>query len=195
MDILKVDTTKRNPHLIPGGRRETLVNLFREMDFKVGAEIGVEQGHFTKVLAEANPQAKIYAIDAWAAYKSYRDHVSQEKLDGFYQDTLKRVEPYNVEVIRGFSMDVVKQFEDNSLDFVFIDGNHNFINVAQDIYHWHQKVRPGGIVSGHDFRRGTVHGWDCAVKDVVPAWCYSQGITPWFVVTGDKSPSWFYVKV
>lgn len=189
-----IDLSKKGPYEISGDRNE-LARLFGDLGLKKGAEIGVEQGKFTKILFDANPGAHISAIDAWAAYKGYRDHVSQEKLDGFKQATEELLNGYNVEIIKGYSMDVVKNFEDESLDFVYIDGNHDFINVAQDIYHWHQKVKKGGIVSGHDYRRGsTAHGWKCDVKDVVQAWTYSQGIGPLFITSGERSPSWFYVK-
>jgi len=186
-----LDESQKSPLLIPGGRQR-LAELFAELGFTSGAEIGVEQGKFSKVFCEANPDAKLYAIDAWAAYKGYREHVSQEKLDGFEEATRKLLKPYNCVVVKGFSVEVAAGFPDNSLDFVYLDGNHDFINIAQDIHAWHKKVRRGGIVSGHDFRRGDSK-WPCAVKDVVQAWTYSQGIKPWFVVTGDRSPSWFYV--
>ncbi len=48
-------------------------------------------------------------------------------------------------------MDALEDFEDNSLDFVYIDGDHNFKHISEDIYEWTKKVRSGGIVSGHDY--------------------------------------------
>lgn len=174
---------------LPQGR-EYLPILFRENGYKVGAEIGVEQGVYTEQLATFG--GKLYAIDAWQAYKGYRDHVSQSKLDGFYEITKERVKDLNVEVIKGYSMDVVEQFKDNSLDFVYIDGNHNFKNVAMDLCEWYEKVRIGGIVSGHDFIRKK--GVDFAVKDVVPAFVYHKGINNLAVLRGDRSPSWYFVK-
>ena len=92
-------------------------------------------------------------------------------------------------------MDAVKDFEDGSLDFVYIDGNHDFKNVANDIVEWQKKVRVGGIVAGHDYRRHKPHlTYQCHVVDVVNAYTYAFGINPWFVLQGDKSPSWFWVQ-
>lgn len=177
------------PIELPQGR-EYLPTLFREMEYKVGAEIGVEQGVYTEQLATFG--GKIYAVDAWKAYKGYRDHVSQSKLDRFYEITKDRVKDLDVEVIKGYSMDVVKQFADNSLDFVYIDGNHDFKNVAMDLCEWYKKVRVGGIVSGHDWVRKK--NWDFAVKDVVPAFIYNKGIDNLTILKGDRSPSWYFVK-
>jgi len=170
-----------------------LAKLFHELDFKIGVELGVERGLYTITLARENPQAHIIGIDAWQAYGDYRDHVSQEKINGFYFDAVKRLQPFNnVEFRREFSMDAVERFKNNELDFVYIDANHSFRYIAEDIVEWSKKVRAGGIVSGHDFRRWQ-RSFSCHVKDVVHAYTYSHGIKPWFV-TAERSPSWFYVK-
>ena len=53
-------------------------------------------------------------------------------------------------LIRNFSNQAVNEFEDESLDFVFIDASHDFHSVNEDIYLWKNKVNKGGMVSGHD---------------------------------------------
>lgn len=197
--IEKPDFDQKMPITFPHANRKHLARLFCELGFKVGAEMGVERGKYSQTLCHWNPGLKLYSIDAWTAYKGYRDHVSQAKLDGFLEETRERLAPFNCEIIKGFSMNVVKQFEDESLDFVYIDGNHEFQQVTNDIAEWSKKVRKGGIVSGHDYRRGKGgkirSGWICHVKDVVQGWTYANAIRPWFVM-GKKgfSPSWFWVK-
>ena len=172
--------------------REKLAEYFAELGFKVGAEIGVEQGKYTEVLCKAG--LAIFAIDAWQAYKGYRDHVNQKKLDGFLEKTKERVVPYHCDVIKAFSMDAVKNFNDESLDFVYIDCNHSFRYIADDIYEWSKKVRKGGIVSGHDYSIiAGKHGLNaCHVKYVVDAWIKSLGIE--LFTTKEGNPSWFYIK-
>src|SRR3990167_8709395 len=106
-----IDTEKRLPIEISDFGRDNLASLFAELGFTSGAEIGVECGLYTEVLCKANPQATIYAIDAWQVYSGYRDHVSQGKLDVFYQDTLDRISSYgNCQLVRKFSMDAAKDF-------------------------------------------------------------------------------------
>lgn len=176
------------------GKRDSLSKLFVELGLNKGVEVGVEQGKFSESLCKRNPDIELYAVDAWSVYKGYREHVSQDKLDGFYEAVKKRLKPYNCTVIKGFSLDVAKTFEDGSLDFVYIDGNHEFTQVVQDVAAWEKKVKKGGIVAGHDYRRGD-SSWICHVKDVIQAWTYSHGIKPYFIFEDEKSPSWFWIKV
>jgi len=193
----KIDIDQRPPVEIPTMTRKHLCRLFRKLGFRRGAEIGVERGHYSACICKCNPGIELYSIDPWKAYGGYRDHVSQSKLDAFYGETKERLSVCKnwgckVHIVRKFSMEAVKDFEDGGLDFVYIDANHDFIHVAEDIWYWSKKVRKDGIVAGHDFVRRK--GFICHVKDVVPAYCYSQGIRPWFVLRGEKTPSWFYVK-
>lgn len=174
--------------------REQLAQYLSDNGFKTGVEVGVERGVFTEVLCKAG--LKVYAVDAWKAYKGYREHVSQEKLDQFYVETTERLDPYDCEVIRGYSLESVNIFEDETLDFVYLDANHSFVHIAQDLDAWSKKVRKGGIVAGHDYKRfGGKYGLNsCHVKDVVNAWVRAYQIQKLYITEGDSSPSWFYVK-
>jgi predicted O-methyltransferase YrrM len=64
-------------------------------------------------------------------------------------------------------MEAVKDFKDESLDFVFIDGNHQYSYVLEDITEWSKKVRSGGIVSGHDYFEFLDNGVIRAVNEYV----------------------------
>jgi len=55
-------------------------------------------------------------------------------------------------LIRDFSDNVVDQFADGSLDFIFIDGLHTYEQLTIDCNNYYSKVKTGGIFSGHDFR-------------------------------------------
>lgn len=201
---LKYDDNTRMPLEIPNFGRNNLANLFTELGFTRGVEIGVEKGEYSEVLLEANPGLFLDSIDAWKAYRGYRDHTRQAKLDAFYEETKQRLERFNkrVEIIKGFSMFKVEHYQDNSLDFVYIDGNHNFVNVAQDIHYWGRKVKPGGIISGHDYVKHP-KGVDIHVVQVVNAYTSAYRIKPWFVLgtnaekkgeIRDKNRSWMWVK-
>lgn len=192
---------------LPDTDREWLTTLFAELQYKKGAEIGVERGLYSEVICKNNPEAKLFSVDAWTAYKEYRDHVTQEKLDGIYEEAKARLRPYNAELIKGFSMDVVKTFPDNYFDFVYIDGNHEFKHVVDDIAEWTKKVRPGGIVAGHDYiKRKTTHKKQEYLMHVIPAvhgYVDAYKIKPLFIlgakdkvegVRRDSPRSWFFVK-
>jgi hypothetical protein len=169
------------------GRWDGLTTLFRELGFKTGVEIGVEIGKFSERLCKKNPDLHLYSIDPWKHYSDYRDHVDQGKLDAFYEETKNRMASYNCTIIRKFSMDAVKDFADRSLDFVYIDGNHNFQNVTNDICEWRKKVRVGGILSGHDYRK-MKGGFPMHVAEVVQGYTAAYHISPWFVF-GSRVPN------
>jgi hypothetical protein len=48
------------------------------------------------------------------------------------------------------SLNVPARYIDFSLDAVFIDGAHDETSVDADLRSWHRKVRPGGLICGHD---------------------------------------------
>ena len=204
------DRTRTMPIEIPNITRDKLGDLFRFLGFREGAEVGVERGEFSERLLVSNPHLTLHSIDAWQSHKGYRDHVSQEKLDGFYEATVARLRDVAGDrsiIHRGFSTDVAKEFADASLDFVYIDANHDLPNTIADIHAWSPKVRRGGILAGHDYIRRKTRSRtsaECHVVDAVHAWTTCYDVYPWFVL-GRRSPvepdeirersrSWMWVK-
>lgn len=199
-DVYNLNLDGGLPIEIPSTTRETLCHMFRQFGFRVGAEIGVERGYYSAALCERIPGLHLYCVDAWKAYRGYRDHVTQEKLEGFVLETKKRLAPYHVTYLRDFSTEAAQQVPDGSLDFVYIDGNHARPYVQADLTAWIPKVRVGGVVSGHDYARRTGRGYINDVVDVVHEWTAAHEIRPWFVlgkkidVVRDHSRSFFWVK-
>jgi hypothetical protein len=176
--------------------RVDLAVMFGELGFKRGLELGVETGWYSRKLCQSIPGLKLYAVDAWQTYGTYRDHVNQAKLDRFYEKAVERLIPYDAEVIKGFSMDVVKQFEPESLDFVYIDSNHRSPWVNDDIREWSKIVRSGGCVAGHDYTlRENKHN-PIDVIAAVKEYTTAHNIQPYFTLTKDpeETPSWFWIK-
>jgi predicted O-methyltransferase YrrM len=177
--------------------RTELAKYFGELGFKVGAEIGVAYGNYSKVLLDNIPGLKLYCIDSWTAIEGY-DHRGWKFVEMFAQ-VQKVLSGYNCEFIKKFSMDAVRDFKDGSLDFVFIDANHRYEYVKDDIREWAKKVRIGGIVSGHDYytREGSdVLGVIQAVDEYVKEHGYELKLTPWAtgVPKDDRQPSWYFIK-
>lgn len=193
---------RNSPTLIPSLDRKELAVLFHLLGYRVGAEIGVEQGKYSEVLLSKNPGLKLFCVDAWARYSKYRDHVNQEKLNDFYRITEERLKKYDAVLVRAYSADAAKQFKRDSLDFVYIDANHSLPFVIQDIHLWSEKVRPGGIVAGHDYIRYHAERIGCHVVEAVHAWVKAYRIAPWFVIgspdsgrgSSRKARSWMWVK-
>lgn len=195
---------KAMPIEIPDFGRDNLAEMLAELSFKVGVEVGVCDGTYSAKLAKHNPQMKLYGVDPFIPYEEYTDYRKKSTFEGMVNNATKNLAPYmdRYEFIRKFSMDAVKDFEDGSLDFVYIDANHDFVNVTNDIYHWSKKVRTGGIVAGHDYVFTGGHS-AMHVKHVLPAYCAAWGIKPWFVLgreatdeglIRDSSRSWMFVK-
>ena len=202
-DKYGLDLYRKSPIEIPNVGRDDLAALFAELGFTSGAEIGVEQGLYSETLCKVNPGLRLYSIDAWKAYKGYRDHVTQGKLDGFYQVTQERLSSYRVSLIRKFSVEALQDFNDGTLDFVYIDANHELPFVMFDIIEWSKKVRKDGIVAGHDYYKSTRFDTKNHVTYAVNAYVQSYRIHPWFLAgskekrlgeTRDDSRSWMLVK-
>lgn len=198
-----LDFTKRSPIEIRNTNRVTLAKLFYELNFKTGTEVGTEGGVYAEIICSNNPGVNLTCVDAWAVYPGYRDHINQERLSHHYGEAKNRLSKYSVTMLQKYSMDAVKDFTDGSLDFVYIDANHEWPYVTQDIYYWSSKVRPGGIVSGHDYYISTKRDSKCHVKGAVNGYTYSFRINPWFILgineripgeLRDTSRSWFWVK-
>lgn len=185
---------------------EGLAKLFAELKFTYGVEIGVDQGEYSEVLLKTLPELTLYSIDPWRAEayeKGFQPESNepQEYFDKRYQETKTRLDKYQGSIIlKGTSMQKVKEFDDETLDFVYIDGNHDFVNTTLDIHYWSNKVRPGGIVAGHDFVRYPSGKFN-HVKKVVEAYTTSYHYLPVFLVTPtndgmkrDRFRSWFFIK-
>ena len=137
-----------------------LVELIKRFDLKVEtvAEIGVWRGHTSIVLLEYIPSIKVYhLIDSWESYEDYEK--SGDKKAGTDLSIAKiicedRLYRYANKLVwhQAFSVDAAKEIENDSLDIVFIDANHAYEYVKDDIMNWWPKVRGGGIIAGHDYK-------------------------------------------
>lgn len=194
----------RLPFEIPNCGRDDLAQMFAKLGYRKGVEVGVAEGIYSQVLLEANPGVQLYAVDAYRAYGEYHDFRRQTNIDALRALASARLAPYkNCTFVPEFSLDAVERFEPNSLDFVYIDANHSFQYVVNDICAWSSRVRPGGIVAGHDFegRRGNTLAMH--VIEAVVGFTSAYRIRPWFllgsknIVPGevrDRPRSWFWIK-
>lgn len=188
---------------IPNFGRNNLPQLFTKLGFNIGAEVGVMRGEFAQVLASSMPGLRLYCIDPWQVLPDYEEESHQEVFDAYYQEAKSRLAPYNCKLIREPSLDAARKFTDQSLDFVYIDGNHTLQHVINDIATWSKKVKVGGIISGHDYKLHKPSNY-IHVYQAVNAYVDAHEIKPWFVLgryskkpgmTRDRSRSWMWVKL
>lgn len=146
-----------------------------------GVEIGVDKGINSKVILNELNIEKLYLIDPWENYEG-NDKV-WININENYKYVLKEFrENKNVQIIKDYSNYAVSFFKENSLDFVYIDGNHSYKFVYKDIDNWFSKVKEGGIIAGHDINLLSVLK---AVKD----FCFKRNIN--FNI---EPRDWYFIK-
>ena len=174
--------------------REEMAFVFKELGFNVGAEIGVFLGKYSEELCLANPNLKLFSIDAWKVYDKYTDYTEQSYLDNCYKDAVEKLSKYNCEVIRDWSESAAENFADGSLDFIYIDGNHSFEGTTNDINAWSRKVRKGGIIFGDDYINYIYEDGEkeinWRVKDAVDNWARKHNISL-FILSNEN---WMWIK-
>ena len=183
-----LDLSQPSPIKIPIDKYRGFPSLLAELGYKVGAEIGVNKGKYSKWLAYKlrKNKPKLFLVDPYVTYEDNGYYASQEYQDACFAEAQARVAQFNCEFIRKPSAEAVKDFNDGSLDFVYIDGNHQYEYVVEDIAQWSKKVKKGGIVSGHDYSP-----YMFQVKAALDGWVKSKKIKPWFLT---QHRNWFYVK-
>ena len=138
----------------------------RNVGLETGAEIGVGSGETSYEILRCFPHLKLLMIDPWqvpdpkSEYAKSRDNCArlpQRKLEINYRGAHRRTRfAHNRRtIIRATSLEAVKQVPDQSLDFVFVDGDHTYTGCKADLDAWWPKLRPEALFCGHDYGRHT----------------------------------------
>lgn len=125
----------------------------------VGIEVGTCRGESSYLVLESCKNVKtLNCIDPWLAYEDWAGSLDQETMDKFESITRKNLEQFGdrANIIKDTAENVKDQFKDESVDFIFVDGDHSFEGAYNDIKNYYSKVRKGGIFSGHDYNLNTV---------------------------------------
>lgn len=135
--------------------RNDLPYLFESVKkFNKGAEIGTFKGEYSKEILK-NWTGKLYLVDVWRELdtEDYNDMSNQKEYLSIINECCNNIKNNEDRcfMIRSDSENASELFDDESLDFVYIDANHKYEYVKQDISLWFPKVRKGGIVAGHDY--------------------------------------------
>ena len=118
----------------------------------VGCEIGVWEGRNLAYMLHNAPEiATMYAVDPWQGYLDWSGDVPQEVLNWIKPLAMARISyfPNRVQVVEKISKDALPEIPE--LDFIFIDGDHSFETVMEDLQMYYPRVKTGGIFSGHDW--------------------------------------------
>lgn len=158
-------------------RKHFLSELANAHGWEKGAELGVRDGKTFLHVLEHCPRLTLIGIDAW---EPQPDNPGPEKWTpgeaGFSYDhseyeknVREKAKKFGERAIvyKGYTNDISKKVEDDSLDFVFIDADHSAEGVRRDIRDWVKKVKPGGWVIGHDINWPSVKK---VVNEELPGW-------------------------
>jgi hypothetical protein len=135
-------------------RIQLLDLIFSELKNGIGVEVGTFKGQFSKEILQ-RWNGKLYMVDVWNELgDEYIDASNHKNFEnGVYSECMQNIKGYEDRgiMIRATSKVASDLFEDGSLDFVYIDANHAYDYVKEDIDLWYPKVKSGGMVMGHDY--------------------------------------------
>jgi len=98
-----------------------------------------------------------YCVDNWNGvpdvYLISNDVAKEYKGNKLYKQFTENIKPVKdyIKVLSMPSIEASKQFDDNYLDFVFIDAGHEYEEAKSDIDAWYPKLKKSGILAGHDY--------------------------------------------
>jgi len=127
------------------------------------AEIGVWQGDFSKTILKVTKPKELHLIDPWTYEPNYpkmflwgfKEGGTQGKMDEMYNSVVSKFkDKKNVVIHRGNSQNVMREFTNNFFDWVYIDDNHRYEFVKNDLIKSFYKVKNSGFISGDDYDWG-----------------------------------------
>jgi hypothetical protein len=135
-----------------------LTDLIKDLNHKFslgkGVEVGVFKGETSQYILK-NWNGTLYMVDVWEGLNSeeYNDSSNHSIHTTAYKETIDNIRGYENRgiMIRASSKEASKLFQDKSLDWVWIDANHAYDYVKEDIQLWWPKLKKGGLFSGHDY--------------------------------------------
>lgn len=161
--LVKINEKKQN--------REQLLKDAKQYlgDVNYAVEVGTWRGDFSLKMIRLLSPKKFSAVDPYRIFPGMvsapgSEYNAQADLDKLAQSVKNLLENNGASLIREKSVDAAAHFQDNSLDLVYIDGDHTLAGVQQDLAAWWPKVKVGGIFCGDDYNPGkTGKGFDYGV--------------------------------
>ena len=187
-DLFQIKCDPNGPLPYSTGRRYGNRNLFpelcKQLGYEVGAEIGVKKGEYSELFCQVG--IRMHCVDPWQRYFG----IDSPRIKRYYREAVARLGKYGdkANIIRSPSVDAVGCFDDESLDFVYIDGDHAFDAAMMDLLLYVPKVRPGGLIMAHDY-----HGECRGVMLAVDAYVQAHHVDPWYVLKA-REPTVFWIK-
>lgn len=165
-----------------------------------GVEVGVHRGEFAYQILTSWRGDKLFGVDPYTAAYDPEDPAGMGDREDDEQEARKLYEQFGERftLVKDTSKDALRWFN-ATLDFVYIDGNHRYAHVAQDLWSWWEKLRSGGLLAGHDIMAGTRSqpndgGWGHEVQKAVLEFAQLKGVDIWLIPEYENEP-WSYYMV
>lgn len=136
---------------------KTLLYILEKIRRKdiIGVEIGCWTGRLTSIFASFIKELNgiLYCVDWFkgSEYTNLKEISQRENIKQQFLNNMKTLELLeNIKLLEMISIEASKYIEDNSVDFVFIDADHRYQYIKDDIEHWYPKIKKGGLIFGHD---------------------------------------------
>jgi hypothetical protein len=141
---------------------EGLIKPINELEGElVGVEVGVCLAHTTEAFIKGIKNLKkLYAIDNYPTFVDWDgSDWNQDRQNLMKKTAQEKMISYKskVEFLHISSQEFVRTIEDESLDFVFIDGDHSYEAALKDFENYYPKIKNGGIFAGHDIQLNSIH--------------------------------------
>lgn len=120
-----------------------------------GLELGVYRGEFAEQILDTWQGGELILVDPWRHLPDYLDSwnpTDAEAEDNFLATQVRLARFQSRLVYRRMRSEAAVLLQgDDTLDFIYIDANHSYAHCLADLRMWYSKVKPGGIVAGHDY--------------------------------------------
>jgi len=133
-------------------REDLLKNVLSEIKNGVFVEIGTDKGYFSDQILSCTNDSILYCIDPYISYENYKDAINNYTGDMLYNQVKQNLElkyGNRVKFVRMFSEQAVKHINEE-IDFLYIDGNHQYEYVYKDLELYYPKIKKNGLIIGDD---------------------------------------------
>lgn len=120
------------------------------------AELGVDEGGFSKLIVNTCKPEKLHLVDFWGSERYNQN--KRRKVEALFKS---QIESGTVQIDLGYSTEVGKNFPKDYFDWIYIDTDHSYQTTIKELEIWESKVKEHGIIAGHDYILGN---WDGMVR-------------------------------
>jgi len=129
---------------------------------EIGSFIGGSICYFGQKLRQLDKHVNLTAVDTWKFDNISTGHLQLVENNDYYQAFLQNVAKcgLSVQTVVSDSIAAAEKFDDESIDFLFIDGCHEYPYTENELKVWLPKMKKNSVIAGHDYE-------DAAIKKAV----------------------------